>query len=143
MKQNGPLLFQDFGFNNQQNVFSNGLNSNYVFSRNDQQAPPGPPPRWGGMLSKRPPTSCRGTRPVPCSPPSDDQGQQGFNYRPQPHTQVDSQLVVCASSTALHSREAPRTDPISLVSGPSFNSAGIGEHAATYMLITALAHSAP
>ena len=24
------------------------------------------------------------------------QGQQGFNYRPQPHTQVDSQLVVCA-----------------------------------------------
>ena len=96
MKQNGPLLFQDFRFNNQQNVFLNGLNSNYVFSRNDQQAPPGPPPRWGGMLSKRPPTSCLGTRPVPCSPPSDDQGQQGFNYRPQPHTQVDSQLVVCA-----------------------------------------------
>ena len=59
-----------FRFNNHQNVFLNGLNSNYVFSRNDQQAPPGPPPRWGGMLSKRPPTSCLGTRPVPCSPPS-------------------------------------------------------------------------
>ena len=75
MKQNGPLLFQDFGFNNRQNVFSNGLNSNYVFSRNDQQAPPGPPPTILTLprVTATPPNSpvgpARTRTPVPADSP--------------------------------------------------------------------------
>ena len=77
--------------------------------------------------------------------------QQGFNYPCGRDTQVHeaSTSANCISYTSSSSSfqggpldRANQAGQCRLqCNHPSFNSAGIGEHAATYMLITALVHS--
>ena len=105
----------------------------------------GSPPRRGGMLSDVRPLS----RHKPQHMPAGMLTNKDFNYPCGLHTQVGG--ILCA--TGYHQQLfIPGRPPGPTQSGwsvgstnatirPSFNSAGIGAHAATYMLITALAHS--